>query len=140
MTQSPTKMAQMVPSNGSEHSAVNAPGSLSAADTGHTELASSGVGLSLLDSIGNTPLLRLDAMTAEFPGVSLLGKAEWHNPGGSVKDRAAGNIVREARRRGQLGSGKILLDATSGNTGIAYAMLGAAEGFPVTLCMPENVS
>ena len=140
MTQSPTKMAQMVPSNGSEHSAVNAPGSLSAADTGHTELASSGVGLSLLDSIGNTPLLRLDAMTAELPGVTVLGKAEWHNPGGSVKDRAAGNIVREARRRGQLGSGKILLDATSGNTGIAYAMLAAAEGFPVTLCMPENVS
>src|ERR1700752_2304645 len=74
MTQSPTKMAQMVPSNGSEHSAVNAPGSLSAADTGHTELASSGVGLSLLDSIGNTPLLRLDAMTAELPGVTILGK------------------------------------------------------------------
>jgi cysteine synthase B len=69
-----------------------------------------------------------------------LGKAEWYNPGGSVKDRAAANIVSEARRRGQLGPGKILLDATSGNTGIAYAMLGAAEGFPVTLCMPENVS
>ncbi|HKF03935.1 MAG TPA: cysteine synthase family protein [Candidatus Sulfotelmatobacter sp.] len=98
------------------------------------------LGHSLVERIGNTPLLRLDAVTRDLPGVTLLGKAEWYNPGGSVKDRAAGNIVTEARRRGQLGPGKILLDATSGNTGIAYAMLGAAEGFPVTLCMPENVS
>src|SRR5258707_7608185 len=93
-----------------------------------------------LDRIGNTPLLRFDRLTAHLPGVTLLGKAEWHNPGGSVKARAAANIVAEGRRRGQLGPGKILLDATSGNTGIAYAMLGAAEGFPVTLCMPQNVS
>src|SRR5215471_15639173 len=98
------------------------------------------LGHSLMERIGNTPLLRLDAVTRDLPGVTLLGKAEWYNPGGSVKDRAAGNIVTEARRRGQLLPGKILLDATSGNTGIAYAMLGAAEGFPVTLCMPENVS
>src|SRR5690242_7705709 len=98
------------------------------------------LGHSLVERIGNTPLLRLDALTRDLPGVTLLGKAEWYNPGGSVKDRAAANIVAEARRRGQLGPGKILLDATSGNTGIAYAMLGAAEGFPVTLCMPENVS
>lgn len=98
------------------------------------------LGHSLLERIGNTPLLRLDALTRDLPGVALLGKAEWYNPGGSVKDRAAGNIVAEAQRSGQLRSGKILLDATSGNTGIAYAMLGAAEGFPVTLCMPENVS
>jgi S-sulfo-L-cysteine synthase (O-acetyl-L-serine-dependent) len=98
------------------------------------------LGHSLLERIGNTPLLRLDSLTADLPGIALLGKAEWYNPGGSVKDRAAANIVAEARRRGQLGPGKILLDATSGNTGIAYAMLGAAEGFPVTLCMPENVS
>jgi len=97
-------------------------------------------GLSLLERIGNTPLLRFDRLTSHLPGVTLLGKAEWHNPGGSVKDRAAANIVAEGRRSGQLGSGKILLDATSGNTGIAYAMLGAAEGFPVTLCMPTNVS
>jgi cysteine synthase B len=69
-----------------------------------------------------------------------LGKAEWHNPGGSVKDRAAANIVADGRRDGRFAAGKILLDATSGNTGIAYAMLGAAEGFPVTLCMPTNVS
>jgi S-sulfo-L-cysteine synthase (O-acetyl-L-serine-dependent) len=98
------------------------------------------LGRSLVERIGNTPLLRLDALTRDLPGVALLGKAEWYNPGGSVKDRAAAGIVAEARRTGQLRPGKILLDATSGNTGIAYAMLGAAEGFPVTLCMPENVS
>ena len=98
------------------------------------------LGHSLIERIGNTPLLRLDAVTRELPGITLLGKAEWYNPGGSVKDRAAANIVAEARRRGQLAPGRILLDATSGNTGIAYAMIGAAEGFPVTLCMPENVS
>ena len=98
------------------------------------------LGHSLIERIGNTPLLRLDALTADLPGVALLGKAEWYNPGGSVKDRAAANIVFEARRRGQLRPGQILLDSTSGNTGIAYAMLGAAEGFPVTLCMPQNVS
>ncbi len=97
-------------------------------------------GPSLLDRIGNTPLLRFDQLTKNMPGVTLLGKAEWHNPGGSVKDRAAANIVAEGRRSGQFSAGKILLDATSGNTGIAYAMLGAAEGFPVTLCMPQNVS
>jgi cysteine synthase B len=98
------------------------------------------LGHSMLERIGNTPLLRLDSLTRDLPGLALLGKAEWCNPGGSVKDRAAANIVSEARRSGQLRPGKILLDATSGNTGIAYAMLGAAEGFPVTLCMPENVS
>ena len=98
------------------------------------------LGHSLVERIGNTPLLGLDALTRDLPGVALLGKAEWYNPGGSVKDRAASNIVAEGRRSGHLRPGKILLDATSGNTGIAYAMLGAAEGFPVTLCMPENVS
>jgi cysteine synthase B len=104
------------------------------------ELAIPRPGQSLLDRIGNTPLLRFDRLTAHLPGVTLLGKAEWHNPGGSVKDRAAANIVAEGRRSGQFAPGKILLDATSGNTGIAYAMLGAAGGFPVTLCMPQNVS
>jgi cysteine synthase B len=99
-----------------------------------------GVGQSLRDRIGNTPLLRLDWLTGDLPGVTLLGKAEWHNPGGSVKDRAAANMIAEGCRHGLFGDGKILLDATSGNTGIAFAMLGAAEGFPVTLCMPENVS
>jgi len=90
--------------------------------------------------IGNTPLLRLERIAREFPNVQLLGKAEWYNPGGSVKDRAAFSIVSEGRRGGKFAPGKILLDSTSGNTGIAYAMIGAAEGFPVTLCMPENVS
>jgi cysteine synthase B len=75
-----------------------------------------------------------------LPGVEILGKAEWLNPGGSIKDRAAANIVAQAQASGKLTSGKILLDSTSGNTGIAYAMIGAAQGFPVTLCMPENVS
>jgi cysteine synthase B len=97
-------------------------------------------GAALLAGIGNTPLLPLDALVRDFPGVELLGKAEWCNPGGSVKDRAAARIVSEARRDGKLGPGKILLDSTSGNTGIAYAMLGAALGFPVSLCVPENVS
>jgi len=90
--------------------------------------------------IGNTPLLPFDALTSDLPSVKLLGKAEWHNPGGSVKDRAAARIVAEARGAGKLAPGKILLDSTSGNTGIAYAMLGAALRFPVTLCVPENVS
>jgi cysteine synthase B len=98
------------------------------------------LGHTLAERIGNTPLLRLAALTRDLPGIALLGKAEWYNPGGSVKDRAAANIVAEARRSGKLKPGKGLLDSTSGNTGIAYAMLGAAEGFPVTLCMPENVS
>ena len=93
-----------------------------------------------LSRIGNTPLLRLERLTRDLPGVQLLGKAEWLNPGGSVKDRAASNIVAEARRSGEFTPGKVLLDATSGNTGIAFAMIGAAQGFAVTLCMPENVS
>jgi cysteine synthase B len=79
-------------------------------------------------------------LTSDFEAVQLFGKAEWYNPGGSIKDRTAGSIVTEARREGKLPSGKILLDSTSGNTGIAYSMLGAALGFPVTLCVPENIS
>jgi S-sulfo-L-cysteine synthase (O-acetyl-L-serine-dependent) len=102
------------------------------------------LGTSLLERVGNTPLVRLDRLTEDLRGaegrIQILGKAEWANPGGSVKDRAASAIVADAQRKGQLGPGKTLLDATSGNTGIAYAMLGAAQGFPVTLCMPSNVS
>src|SRR6202166_4442448 len=98
------------------------------------------LGQRTLDRIGNTPLLRLERVANDLPGVEILGKAEWLNPGGSVKDRAAANIVTQARASGKLRSGKILLDSTSGNTGIAYAMIAAAQGFPVTLCMPENVS
>lgn len=98
------------------------------------------LGTSILERIGHTPLVRLERLTAHLPGIQILGKAEWANPGGSVKDRAASAIVTDAQRRGLLGDGRGLLDATSGNTGIAYAMLGAALGFRVTLCMPSNVS
>ncbi len=98
------------------------------------------LGTALLDRIGNTPLIRLDRLTAHLPGIQLLGKVEWVNPGGSVKDRAASAIVTDAQRKGLLTPGKALLDATSGNTGIAYAMLGSAMNFPVALCMPSNVS
>jgi cysteine synthase B len=102
--------------------------------------ARSKLGERSVERIGNTPLLRLERIAIELPNVQVLGKAEWYNPGGSVKDRAAFNIVKEGRRSGKFAPGKTLLDSTSGNTGIAYAMIGAAEGFPVTLCMPENVS
>ena len=105
-----------------------------------TRLPGRALGLRLLDRIGNTPLIRLERLTAEMPGVQILGKAEWTNPGGSVKDRAAAAIVLDAMRREKLCPGIRLLDATSGNTGIAYAMLGSGLAFPVTLCMPSNVS
>jgi cysteine synthase B len=98
------------------------------------------LGESVLARIGNTPLIRLERMAQGLAGIEILAKAEWFNPGGSVKDRAAYNIVREAIRQGKLAAGKMLLDSTSGNTGIAYAMIGAAMGFRVTLCMPSNVS
>jgi cysteine synthase B len=102
------------------------------------------LGTTLLERIGNTDLVRLDRLTAHLPGIRIYGKAEWQNPGGSVKDRAASSIVAAAVASGQLvpgdPRGTALLDATSGNTGIAYAMLGAALGFRVVLCMPSNVS
>jgi S-sulfo-L-cysteine synthase (O-acetyl-L-serine-dependent) len=105
-----------------------------------TECGEIELGSSLESRIGNTPLIRLDRIVRSFPGITLLAKAEWHNPGGSVKDRAVAAMVREATAQGALSSGKTLLDATSGNTGIALAMLGAAQGFPVLLAMPSNVS
>jgi cysteine synthase B len=98
------------------------------------------LGCSIADRIGNTPLVRLDAVVRGLEGIELLGKAEWTNPGGSIKDRAALSMIEDARARGLLRTGKTLLDATSGNTGIALAMLGAAQGFPVHLVMPSNVS
>ncbi|HYV73878.1 MAG TPA: cysteine synthase family protein [Candidatus Binatia bacterium] len=98
------------------------------------------LGLTLLERIGNTPLLRFQRVSRNSKGIEVLAKAEWVNPGGSVKDRAAASIVADAQRTGKLGPGKTLLDSTSGNTGIAYAMLGAAEAFPVSLCIPTNVS
>jgi cysteine synthase B len=97
-------------------------------------------GNSVLDLVGNTPLIRLRKFEAGLNGVELYGKAEWFNPGGSVKDRPAANMVKEGVRTGALRPGKTLLDATSGNTGIAYAMIGASEGFPVKLCVPSNVT
>src|SRR5277367_265010 len=102
--------------------------------------AAGALGSSLADRIGRTPLIRLVQAVRGLEGIALLGKAEWANPGGSVKDRAAAAMVRDARERGLLPPGKTLLDATSGNTGIALAMLGAAFGFPVRLAMPANVS
>lgn len=94
----------------------------------------------LLAAIGRTPLVRLMRLERAVPGLELYGKLEASNPGGSVKDRAARHMVLEGLRTGALGPGKRLLDATSGNTGIAYAMLGAALGFPVTLCLPSSAS
>lgn len=93
--------------------------------------------------IGNTPLLSLGRTAAAFglaPAVELYAKAEWFNPSGSVKDRAALNIIRTAERDGQLHPGMTLLDSTSGNMGIAYAMLGAARGYKVKLTLPGNAS
>jgi cysteine synthase B len=98
------------------------------------------IGTSLLGCIGNTPLLRLSNVTHEFPNIEFYAKAEWFNPGGSVKDRPALAMIREGERTGALRPGKTILDATSGNTGIAYAMIGAALGYPVTLCLPESAS
>jgi cysteine synthase B len=88
----------------------------------------------ILSRIGNTPLLRLDKITRDLPeAVDLLAKAEWFNPGGSVKDRPALNMILDGERTGRLAPGKVILDATSGNTGIAYAMIGAARGYRVRL-------
>ncbi|HEY0553274.1 MAG TPA: cysteine synthase family protein [Thermoanaerobaculia bacterium] len=95
--------------------------------------------LRLLETIGNTPLLDLTALTGRDE-VRLFAKAEYANPGGSVKDRAALAMIRDAERRGLFGEGRRLLDATSGNTGIAYAMIGAASQIPVTVCLPESAS
>ena len=94
----------------------------------------------VLGLIGNTPLVRLCHVGAEFPGVEFYAKAEWENPGGSIKDRPALNIVLEAERAGLMSRDKVLIDSTSGNTGIAYAMICAARGYRVKLCMPSNVS
>ncbi len=94
----------------------------------------------IVERIGNTPLLRLRRLIPEMREAELWVKAEWYNPGGSVKDRAALAIVREALRRGRLGPGRTLVDATSGNTGISYAMLGVVFGFDVLLVLPANVT
>src|SRR5450631_1577529 len=94
----------------------------------------------LLATIGNTPLLRLEKIQSEFPGIEIFGKAEYFNPGGSVKDRAALNMVLDGERSGKLNHSRTILDATSGNTGIAYAMIGANRGYKVKLVLPGNAS
>jgi cysteine synthase B len=99
-----------------------------------------GVSPSIVDLVGDTPLIRLRRIERDLPGVELYAKAEWKNPGGSVKDRPALRMIVEGIRSGHLVPGKIILDATSGNTGIAYAMIGAAMDYCVTLCVPENVT
>ena len=99
-----------------------------------------GVSPSIVDLVGDTPLIRLRRIERDLPGVELYAKAEWKNPGGSVKDRPALRMIQEGIASGQLVAGKVILDATSGNTGIAYAMMGAAMGYSVTLCVPENVT
>lgn len=96
---------------------------------------------SVADLIGNTPMIRLARFARDVPDeVEFYAKAEWLNPGGSVKDRPAIRMVQEGEQSGQLTAGKTILDATSGNTGIAYAMIGAARGYPVKLCLPENIT
>ena len=98
-------------------------------------------GNSLESSIGNTPLIRLRNVTQNLPaGVAVLAKAEHLNPGGSVKDRAALAMILAGEQSGRLRAGQTILDATSGNTGIAYGMIGAARGYPVTICLPKNAS
>src|SRR6266567_890424 len=94
----------------------------------------------LLSLIGNTPLLRIQRIGRELPEVEFYAKAEWANPGGSVKDRPAMNIILEGERAGLMSKEKVLIDSTSGNTGIAYAMICAARGYRVKLCMPGNAS
>jgi cysteine synthase B len=117
-----------------------APTEQSAASAGIRATAGTAIGQNLLDRIGKTPLLRLKHASAEFPNVEFCAKAEWFNPGGSVKDRAACSMIREGERRADLRLGKVILDATSGNTGIAYAMIGAALGYRVKLCLPSSAS
>ena len=97
-------------------------------------------GTNVTELVGNTPLLEFLSISADVPGVRILGKAEWYNPGGSVKDRPALWMIRDGEKSGTLTPEKTILDATSGNTGIAYAWICAALGYKVRLCMPSNAS
>lgn len=94
----------------------------------------------IIAHVGNTPLLRVRMFEREHPGLEVYAKAEWFNPGGSVKDRPALSMIEDGERRGALTKGKVIIDSTSGNTGIAYALVGAAKGYRVKLVMPSNVS
>src|SRR6266851_4315767 len=119
----------------------------SSASSPHTSSLSSGsypfrmqrtVSPDIIRLIGNTPLLRLKIFERDFPGLEVYAKAEWFNPGGSVKDRAALSMILDGEQRGELTHRKTIIDSTSGNTGIAYAMVGAAKGYRVKLVMPGN--
>jgi S-sulfo-L-cysteine synthase (O-acetyl-L-serine-dependent) len=108
--------------------------------TSERGVSSGPLGQSVLERIGNTPLLRLERIGRNFPNIEFLAKAEWFNPGGSVKDRPALSMIQVGLASGALRPGKTIIDATSGNTGISYAMIGAAMGYPVTLCLPDSAS
>src|SRR5207249_7590336 len=95
---------------------------------------------SILSHIGGTPLVRLERIPEDLPGIEIYCKAEYFNPGGSVKDRPAMSMILDGERTGKLDRHRIILDSTSGNTGIAYAMIGAARGYRVKLCLPSNAS
>lgn len=114
-------------------SSMTTPSSASGAVTGRTAS-------SVLDLVGRTPLVRLRRFERGTPGVELYAKAEWQNPGGSVKDRAAARMIADGEASGKLKPGLTIVDATSGNTGIALAMIGAASGYKVKLFLPENAS
>jgi len=118
---------------------VTAPPSMGVAKQVQTQEGLGGP-VDVLSLIGRTPLLRLKHCSREFPHIEFYAKAEWANPGGSIKDRPALNIILEAERAGLMNPSKILLDSTSGNTGIAYALICAARGYRLKLCMPSNVS
>jgi S-sulfo-L-cysteine synthase (O-acetyl-L-serine-dependent) len=109
-------------------------------ERGPSRLRGSSARQSVLERIGNTPLLRLERIGRKFPNIEFCAKAEWFNPGGSVKDRAALSMIQAGLESGELRAGKTIIDATSGNTGIAYAMIGAALGYPVSLCLPDSAS
>src|SRR3954468_17048529 len=98
------------------------------------------LGRSVTELIGNTPLLSFRRTTQAVAPVEVLAKAEWYNPAGSIKDRAALNMILDGERTGRLTPDKVILGATSGNTGSAYAMIGAARGYSVKLCLPKNAN
>src|SRR3984893_4766531 len=113
---------------------------MATSERGASTLGKTSAGRSVLECIGNTPLLRLQRIGREFPNVEFLAKAGWFHPGGSVKDRPALSMIQAGLASGALTPGKTIIDATSGNTGIAYAMIGAALGYPVKLCLPDSAS
>ena len=144
ITQSPSSNGAS--SNGATRDEMRdclSPEVVSHAANGHRPpaLAKQGVdAISILDYVGNTPLFKFCSLTRHLKTVEVYGKAEYLNPGGSVKDRPALSMVLKGEREGNLTKDKIIIDSTSGNTGIAYAMIGAARGYRVQLVMPGNVS